>query len=48
MQIFDQVEELGRNNASRTKIIWEPIPDSAKPENLATCIKVMERIDVFR
>ncbi|CAD6907521.1 unnamed protein product [Tilletia caries] len=49
--IIDEIEELLRDrtatNAGRPALIWEPIPDSALPENLDECIAVMKRIDVF-
>lgn len=31
----------------RTRICWEPIPDSCVPENLAPCLDVMKDIDVI-
>ncbi|KAE8265840.1 hypothetical protein A4X09_0g6506 [Tilletia walkeri] len=49
--IVDEVEELLREgkakNKERPALIWEPIPDSAVPENLDECIGVMKRIDLF-
>ncbi|KAK0558419.1 hypothetical protein OC844_005166 [Tilletia horrida] len=49
--ICDEVEELLKSgkarNAKRPVLVWEPIPDSAMPENLEECIAVMKRIDVF-
>ncbi|KAK0570054.1 hypothetical protein OC861_000361 [Tilletia horrida] len=49
--IVDEVEDLLRNgtaqNSKRPALVWEPIPDSAIPENLDECIGVMKRIDVF-
>lgn len=48
--ICDQVDELDLNAYGRkgvTQVCWEPIPDSAKPENLNECLKVMARIAVL-
>lgn len=49
LQIVDQVDELQDhwNDRKRPKLVWEPIPDSAKAENLDDCIRVMQRIDVI-
>lgn len=49
LQIVDQVDGMKQHwpNAQRPRLVWEPIPDSAIPENLPDCITVMQRIDVI-
>lgn len=33
--------------SQRTRICWEPIPDSCRPENLDACLRLMSEIDVI-
>ncbi|UZJ52116.1 hypothetical protein CBS101457_001436 [Exobasidium rhododendri] len=43
---IDQHRELWYTG-KRPRIVWEPIPDSAVPENLEACLRVIGRIDVI-
>lgn len=50
MEICGQIDQLDLKvygKKRQTKVCWEPIPDSARPENLQQCLKVMKRIDVL-
>lgn len=51
MEILDEIDEIDAKGKAkegrRTRVCWEPIPDSALPENLEECLRVMRRVDVF-
>ncbi|PWN30206.1 Ribokinase-like protein [Jaminaea rosea] len=52
MEILDEIDAIDakgkrKEGGKGTKVCWEPIPDSALPENLEECLQVMRRVDVF-